>query len=55
MKVACGRVWRLSEGTFTAVLTFGSVKVCCSFASWFIAEDAEWQGFCCVRLAVDRD
>ena len=25
-KVGCGWVWRLSEGTFTAVLTFGSVK-----------------------------
>ncbi|MCS3267843.1 hypothetical protein NXX78_18830 [Bacteroides fragilis] len=30
-------------------------KVCCSFASWFIAEDAQWQGFCFVRLAADRD
>ena len=25
-KVGCGWVWRLSEETFTAVLTFGSVK-----------------------------
>ena len=26
-KVGCGWVWRLSEETFTAVLTFGSVKI----------------------------
>lgn len=54
-KVGCGWVWRLSEETFTAVLTFGSVKSLLFFCIMVIAEMAQWQGVCFVRLAVDRD
>lgn len=55
-KVGCGWVWRLSEETFTAVLTFGSVKSLLFFCIMVHCRGyAQWQGVCFVRLAADRD